>query len=166
MHDWTDDDGKGKYCSKCKEPHAVSRDTKPKPQPIYVAPGPARTLERNVSIDLKNLDRHPINRHPRKASIENRAASMQTDGQRDACEVRKMPGGRYQMISGETRWMAAASLKWKQLRCDVIECDDVEARRRVASHNAEREDLNAVEQAKLIEELQPGQAVAAAAEVA
>lgn len=127
------------------DPSAMSRDTSP--------PGVAITIDRNVPIDVRLIDRHPINRHPKPAKVKARAASLEVDGQLEACEVRIMPNGRYQMISGETRWLGAKQLKWTEVRCNTIECDDVEARRRVALHNAQREDLDAIERAQLIERL-------------
>lgn len=124
---------------------AISRDTVAS-QPV------AKVLEQTVMVPIAKIDRHPINRHPKPADIDARAASLQADGQLEACTIRKV-GSRYQMISGETRMLAAKQLKWTELQCQIIECTDAEAARRVAIHNGERSDLDPIQRAQLVEQL-------------
>lgn len=114
--------------------------------------GESQLVSTGVHVPLAKIDRHPLNRHPTSADVEARAVSLAADGQLEDCVVR-MLGDRYQMISGETRLLAARKLKWPELSCKVIRCDDAEAARRVALHNAERADLNPIQKAQLIESL-------------
>lgn len=107
-------------------------------------------------IALELISRHPINRHPARAKIDSMAESLQADGQLEDCVVRVLPGDEqasFQMISGETRWLAAKQIGWQTISCKVISCSDAEAARRVAVHNAERSDLNPIEKARTIESL-------------
>lgn len=106
---------------------------------------------RGVMLSLKGLERHPINRQPAQTDIEKRAASLKEDGQLEDIVVRQLPGSRYQIISGETRCLAAGGLGWKEIRCTVIECDDAEAMRLVGLFNAERSELNPIQKAQHIE---------------
>lgn len=124
-----------------------------KPEPAASGTVPVKVLKRGAQIEIAQIDRHPINRHPAESDVHARAESLLADGQLDDCEIRQLSTGRYQMISGETRLLAAAKIGWTQLRCTVIECDDAEAARRVALHNAQRKDLNPIEKAQLIERL-------------
>lgn len=126
-----------------------------------------QVLHRGVSLKLADLERHPLNRRPTPESIDERAASLQADGQLEDVVVRRPgfrfapgPAGRrgeaaaeYEILSGETRVLAARKLGWTEIRCTVIECDDAAALHRVALHNGQRSDLNPMQRAELIEHL-------------
>jgi hypothetical protein len=78
-----------------------------------------------VKIALEVLVRHPVNRHPTKESIAARAESMKT-GQLEPILVRQLPQGQrpyppYQVLSGETRWLAAKQLGWTHIEARVRE---------------------------------------------
>lgn len=109
-------------------------------------------LGQGVMVPIAKIDRHTINRHPKQVEVDARAASLQVDGQLEDCIVREV-GARYQMISGETRLLAAKQLKWGALSCKIIKCTDAEAARRVAVHNGERSDLDPIQRAQLVEQL-------------
>jgi ParB/RepB/Spo0J family partition protein len=100
--------------------------------------------------DLSTLTRHPENRHPLSQDIQARAESLAADGQLEDVVVRQMPGDWYQIISGETRCLAAESLGWTQVRCSIIECDDDEALRLVGLYNGQRANLNPIQKAQHI----------------
>lgn len=117
------------------------------------AASPVSQPRRGQEIPIASIDRHPINRQPTPAAIDARAESLAADGQLEDCTVRALPGGRFQMISGETRWLAAKNLGWSHLRCTVLDCPASEAARLVAVYNAERQDLRPIEKARLIESL-------------
>lgn len=106
---------------------------------------------RGVMLSLEALERHPANRTPATADVAARAKSLQADRQLEDIVVRQLSPGKYQIISGETRCLAAASLDWKEIRCTVIECDDAEALRLVGLFNSQRTDLNPIQKAQHIE---------------
>jgi len=132
------------------EPPAPRPKVLDRPPPPSTPGGKPR---RGEMVPITSIDRHPINRQPTPAAIDARAESLAADGQLEDCTVRALPGGRYQMISGETRWLAAKNLGWSHLRCTVLDCTASEAARLVAVYNAERQDLRPIEKARLIESL-------------
>lgn len=110
-----------------------------------------RYTSRNVDLPLAQLERHPENRHPAEADVEELAASLRIDGQLENIVVREIAVGRYQIISGETRQIAAKKSGRKELTADVIECDDDEAVLLVALFNSKRKNLNPIQKAQHIE---------------
>jgi ParB/RepB/Spo0J family partition protein len=114
---------------------------------------PARELMKTLStgemLDVKKLKRHPLNRQPTDADVKARAESLQADGQLEDIVVRMTEGG-WQIVSGETRFLAAKQLGWTQLRCTVIDCDDNEALRLVGLFNGQRSNLTPIQKAQHI----------------
>jgi len=106
-------------------------------------------------LPLGRLDRHPENRRPAEADVAERAESLRSRGQLEAILVRRGPGGRrYQILSGETRYLAAAKLGWPTIAAKVLDpCDDAQALELLAVANASRKDLDAIQKARLIERL-------------
>lgn len=112
-----------------------------------------------ITLTLDELVRHPANRRPSQASIDARAESLREQGQLEPIVVR-IPIGphdgevRYQILSGETRWLAAKKLGWPTIAAKVLpSCDDAQAFVYLAEFNAQRAELNAIEKAELIETL-------------
>lgn len=101
-------------------------------------------------IPLGALRRHPDNRQPTEAAIGDVAASMDRLGQIEAAIVRPLFGDTYEVISGETRWRAAERLGWAAIDCEVRQLTDAEALQVLAAANASRQDLTAIDKAKLI----------------
>lgn len=107
-----------------------------------------------LAMPLYHVVRHPANRHPSPEAVTECAASLAATGQLEPLVVRFLPvEGKYQILSGETRWLAAQRLGWHEIAARVVEADDAEAVKLVAEHNAHRHDLNPIEQARLIETL-------------
>lgn len=109
-------------------------------------PSPDDTVE----IALRDLVRHPVNRHPDAADIAARAESLKEKGQLEDIVVRPVAGGKYEVLSGETRWLAAAKLKWSTIKAKVRPCDDAQALELLAEYNTQRANLNPIEKAELI----------------
>lgn len=110
---------------------------------------PANTWGEVFEVDLGLIDRHPENREPTIDEIQARAESMKTE-QLEEVRIRIRPGGRFQMLSGETRWKAAKLLKWKKIRARAIDCTDAQARLYLIRFNAQRSDINPIQKAKHI----------------
>jgi ParB/RepB/Spo0J family partition protein len=117
-----------------------------------------------VQLPIGVLQRHPDNRHPTKEAIDKRAESMQAHGQLEPIVVRPfhwgpnaagetVGKGEYQILSGETRWLAAKKLGRKTIDARIRRCDDTQALEYLAEANAARDDLNPIEKARLIERL-------------
>lgn len=115
-------------------------------------PPPPVALTEIIQIDVDQIARHPANRHPTKEQIAERAESMQRDGQLEPIVVRPVKGGDrlYELISGETRWLAAIRLEWKSLAGRLVKADDQQALMMLAAANAQRADLNPIQTAELL----------------
>lgn len=121
---------------------------------------PFAALQRtSLQIYLVDLVRHPDNRHPTQAAIDAVAESMAREGQLEPILVRPRGGDggslmlKYEVISGETRWLAAAKLGWEFVIGDVVAMDNAAALRILAAANAARQDLDPIATAKLIKRL-------------
>lgn len=114
---------------------------------------PAAVPTEVIDVSLYQLERHPDNRVPSEESVTERAESLRTEGQLEPIVVRPIEainGLRYQILSGETRWLAAQRLGWSAIKARVIDCSDARALELLALYNGQRKDLNAIQQAKLI----------------
>ncbi|MGQ0507973.1 MAG: ParB/RepB/Spo0J family partition protein [Myxococcaceae bacterium] len=62
-----------------------------------------------------------------EAHIQDLAASLRTDGQLQPIQVRPVAEGRYELISGEHRWMAAIEAGIETIAALVLDADDTNA---------------------------------------
>lgn len=106
-----------------------------------------------VEIPIHQIDRHKSNRTITAESVDELRKSIETFGQLDPAHVRLKAGGRYELLSGERRFMACKGAKLKHLRCIVVSDDEAEAMIRLAASNSNRKDLDPIERAKLMERL-------------
>ena len=115
---------------------------------------PVKWCKSVVSLGVKSIDRHPHNRHPAQASIDETAESIEQHGQLEPCLVRRV-GRRYQLISGETRWLAQQQLgsKFVDARLSVDDISDAKALELVAAANGARNDLDPIQRAELLQQL-------------
>src|SRR5216110_270246 len=75
--------------------------------PAATAPAPAREGQQELPIEL--IERNPYQTRSRhdEASLAELAASITTNVVLQPIVVRPAEGGRYQLIAGERRWLAA-----------------------------------------------------------
>ncbi len=89
-------------------------------------------------------------------ALEELSESIRQYGLIQPITVRKLDSGYYQIIAGERRWRAARLAGLREVPVRVIEADDKRAMELALVENLQREDLNAIEEAKgyrtLIEE--------------
>ena len=102
---------------------------------------------------VRTSDVEPNREQPRKIfdreAIEELSASIAEHGILQPITTRKLPNGRYQIISGERRWRAARMAGIKEVPIIVKEdVDDRQALELGLIENLQREDLNAVEEAR------------------
>ena len=112
--------------------------------------------ERQVElIPIEYLRRHPKNRviDANDPSIQTLSESIKANGQLDPLRVRILSDGFYQIISGERRFTAINVAGLDRARCLVVNIDEAAALREVAVANSNREDLNPVQRAELMQEL-------------
>ncbi len=91
-----------------------------------------------------------------QSALEELADSIREYGMIQPITVRKLDSGYYQIIAGERRWRAARLIGLSDVPVRVISADDKRAMELALVENLQREDLNAIEEAKgyrtLIEE--------------
>ena len=108
-----------------------------------------------VRIPLDQL--RPNGSQPRQSfdegALADLAANMREVGQLQPIVVRPVNGG-YQIVAGERRWRAARKLGWPDLEAVVTETDDDRALVMAVAENAARENLNPIEEARALGELQ------------
>lgn len=104
-------------------------------------------------VSLKNCVRHPDNRVPTQQEIDDMAATIKVDGLLEKPVLRPIAGGKYQIVSGETRVLAMRKLGWHEADAELVQCDDARALELLAIYNAKRTDLNPIQKARMIERL-------------
>ncbi len=98
-------------------------------------------------IDLKKIDPSPyqIRKHFDEDKLKELAATIRREGLIGPIMVRPN-GARYELIAGERRLRAVRDYtEIKAIAAQVVEANDLEARRISAAENLQREDLSAIE---------------------
>lgn len=107
-----------------------------------------------VFININNIAPNP--NQPRKDfkddKIEELAASIKEHGVIQPIMVRKSTNG-FEIVAGERRWRAARKAQIKEIPCIIKELDEHENMIITIIENMQREDLNALEEAKAFQQL-------------
>ena len=130
--------------------------SRPAPEPL-----PAQTTEladtsgkpREIPID--QIDRNPFQTRTRFDSdqLAELAASITASGVIQPILVRTIPGGRYQLIAGERRWLASQQAGKMTIPAIIRQVSDEQAMEMTIIENLQRADLNPMEQARAYERL-------------
>lgn len=91
--------------------------------------------------------------HFDQASLAELAASIKSSGIVQPLVVRPLPDGRYELIAGERRWRAAGIAGLERVPVVIRELSDAAALAVALIENIQREDLNAVEEARALSRL-------------
>jgi ParB family chromosome partitioning protein len=115
-----------------------------------LSPAPSGPLQ----IDIDLIDRSPYQPRTRfrEEALDELARSIQTSGIIQPLVVRPI-GLRYQLIAGERRWRAAQRAGLTKAPAIVRQVSDELALEMTLVENIQREDLNAIEQARAFERL-------------
>ena len=120
--------------------------------------GPALPTAGLQVLELKIADiaRSPYQprRDFRPEELKELAESLKNNGLVQPPTVRKLPGGRFELISGERRMRAAQLAGWSKIRVTLVEADDATAAVMTTTENIQREDLNPIEEAVSYKTLQ------------
>ncbi|MCD8352998.1 MAG: ParB/RepB/Spo0J family partition protein [Clostridiales bacterium] len=81
------------------------------------------------------------------------AASIQEHGVLQPLSVRRLPGGKYELISGERRLRASRLAGLGQVPCILVNADDLESSLLALIENLQRRDLDFVEEATALQTL-------------
>ena len=124
----------------------------------------SETSSSQVSEDLKEIDIDlidPNNLQPRtrfdEPQLEELAQSIKVNGIVQPILVRRIGGGRYQIVAGERRWRAAQRAGLQKVPAVIREVPDDRMLELALIENIQRQELNAIEEAhaykRLIEQL-------------
>jgi ParB family transcriptional regulator, chromosome partitioning protein len=121
------------------------------------APAPSPTTDESgsheVPIDLIERNPYQTRRKFSQSGIDELAASISSSGVIQPIVVRPLPGGAYQLISGERRLMASKQAGKTTIPAVVRQVSNQQALEMTIIENLQREDLNAMDQARAYERL-------------
>ena len=119
-----------------------------------VAPRLSPTLSGPLQIEIDLIEPSPYQPRTRfrEEALDELARSIQSSGIIQPLVVRPI-GNRYQLIAGERRWRAAQRAGLKAVSAIVRQVPDELALEMTLVENIQREDLNAIEQARAFERL-------------
>ena len=124
----------------------TSAPTPPGPAPM-ASSGPLQ-----IDIDLLEPSPYQPRTRFREEALEELARSIQASGIIQPLVVRQI-GKKFQLIAGERRWRAAQRAGLKSVTAIVRQVPDELALEMTLVENIQREDLNAIEQARAFERL-------------
>jgi ParB family chromosome partitioning protein len=129
-----------------------SRPAAPAPAlPVAHEPSTGKPLE----IPVGQIDRNPFQTRTQfdETKLAELAASVAASGVVQPIVVRSLPGGRYQLITGERRWLASQRAGKATIPSIVREVSDGQAMEMTIVENLQRADLNPMEQARAYQRL-------------
>jgi len=147
-------DPKRRALGKGLESLLPSRQTAPPPPPPAAAePVTGKPLE--MEIPVGEIDRNPFQTRTQfdEAKLTELTASVAAAGVVQPIVVRVIPGGRYQLIMGERRWLASQRAGKATIPAIVREVSDGQAMEMTIIENLQRADLNPMEQARAYQRL-------------
>jgi ParB family transcriptional regulator, chromosome partitioning protein len=114
---------------------------------------PQGDMVREIAIEL--IDRNPYQTRTRfdEIAMAELAESIKSSGVIQPIMVRPQPNGRFQLIAGERRWMASQKAGKKTIPVIAKNVSNEQAMEITIIENLQREDLNAMEQARAYERL-------------
>ena len=105
-----------------------------------------------TNISISDLYRNPY--QPRKSfnqtTLEELSKSIKKNGiiQPIAVRVRKSEPGKYEIVAGERRWLAAQRAGLHEIPVNILELSDVESLEVAIVENIQRDDLTPIEEAR------------------
>ena len=119
---------------------------------------PATVVHQGEAIHqlaLELIDRNPYQTrtHVDEAALQELADSIKATGVLQPVTVRAVPGGRYQLIAGERRWLASQRAGKATVPAIVRQVSNEQAIEMTIIENLQREDLNPIEQARAFDRL-------------
>lgn len=115
------------------------------------APPNAGSLE--IAVELIDVNPYQTRQTLDQDKLAELARSIDATGVLQPVVVRRLPGGRFQLISGERRWRASQISGKSHVPAVVREASDEQVLEMTIVENLQREDLNPMEQARAFERL-------------
>ena len=123
---------------------ALFGDEKPKDEP--------QKLKQSNTVSISDLSRNPY--QPRQyfseEKLEELANSIKKNGiiQPIAVRPNKIENGKYEIVAGERRWIAAQRAGLHEIPVTILDLSDVESLEVAIVENIQRDDLNPIEEAR------------------
>ena len=123
---------------------ALFGDEKPKDKP--------QEIKITNTVSISDLSRNPYQprHHFSEEKLEELANSIKKNGiiQPIAVRPNKSENGKYEIIAGERRWMAAQKAGLHKIPVTILDLSDVESLEVAIVENIQRDDLNPIEEAR------------------
>ncbi len=123
---------------------ALFGDAKPKDKSIEI--------NQSNTVPISDLNRNPYQprQNFKEDKLEELANSIRKNGiiQPIAVRVSKKEPGKYEIVAGERRWLAAQKAGLHKIPVNILDLSDVESLEVAIVENIQRDDLNPVEEAK------------------
>ena len=104
------------------------------------------------TVSISDLSRNPYQPRQRfsEEKLEELASSIRKNGIIQPIAVResKSQSGKYEIVAGERRWLAAQRAGLHEIPVNVLDLTDVESLEVAIVENIQRDDLNPIEEAK------------------
>jgi len=119
------------------------------------ASAPEAENGRAFEVKVADIERNPFQTrtHFDEKLLEELTESVRANGVVQPILVRPLPGGRYQLIAGERRWLASQRAGKESIPAVVRQVSDEQAMEITIVENLQRADLNPIEQARAFERL-------------
>src|SRR5664279_5265540 len=124
----------------------------PAVQPAAIAVNPGESIQQ-LAVELIDPNPYQTRSHVDQAALQELAASIKVSGVVQPITVRAVPGGRYQLIAGERRWLASKLAEKPTVPSIVRQVSNEQAMEMTIIENLQREDLNPIEQARAFDRL-------------
>ncbi len=123
---------------------ALFGDEKPKDKPQEIR------QTNTVSISDLSRNRYQPRQHFSEEKLEELANSIKKNGiiQPIAVRPNKTDKGKYEIVAGERRWMAAQRAGLHEIPVTILDLSDVESLEVAIVENIQRDDLNPIEEAR------------------
>src|SRR5450631_596282 len=106
-----------------------------------------------LAIELIDRNPYQTRAHVDEPALRELADSINASGVLQPITVRAIPGGRYQLIAGERRWLASHRAGKSTVPSIVRQVSNEQAMEMTIIENLQREDLNPIEQARAFDRL-------------
>ena len=109
-------------------------------------------IKQSNEVSISDLSRNPYQprQHFSEEKLEELAKSIKKNGiiQPIAVRPNKKENGKYEIVAGERRWIAAQRAGLHEIPVRILELSDVESLEVAIVENIQRDDLNPIEEAR------------------
>jgi ParB family transcriptional regulator, chromosome partitioning protein len=129
--------------------------SRPAPVPAPQVAAPVESTGKPLEIPLDQIERNPYQTRTQfdETKLAELAQSISASGVVQPIVVRPLAAGRYQLITGERRWLASKKANKATIPAIVRQVSDEQTLEMTIVENLQRADLNPIEQARAYQRL-------------